>query len=82
MSPKQVHFVRIMVFFNTNTHTNTGLDSAETVLTEKLGQQRHSVNIKRVDCYRDGDNELEGAGQPVMTSLAWLWDGNKWSLAG
>lgn len=43
---------------------------------------RSSVDIKRVDCYRDGDNELEGAGQPVMTSLVWLWDGNKWSLTG
>lgn len=25
---------------------------------------------------------LEGARPPVMTSLVWPWDGNKWSLAG
>lgn len=43
---------------------------------------RETDNIETVACYRDGDNELEGAGQPVMTSLVWLWDGNKWSLTG
>lgn len=35
-----------------------------------------------LDGQRDGANGLEGARPPVMTSLVWPWDGNKWSLAG
>lgn len=48
---------------------------------KRLPETRKVIN-KILERCKDGAKGLEGAQRPVMTSLVWPWDGNKWSLAG